>query len=84
MAETWATELGFFREVSNAALANAALVLSSKIGKIFEMGGQRRKINPKILGSVFSLCCRTGIDAALMKVDFFFAGVPTIENKIEQ
>ena len=45
---------------------------------------QRRKINPEILGSVFSLCCRAGIDAALVKADFFFAGAPTIENKIEQ
>ena len=45
---------------------------------------QRQKINPEILGSVFSLCCRAGIDAALVKADFFFAGAPTIENKIEQ
>ena len=46
--------------------------------------GQRRKTNPKRLGSVFSLCCRAGIDAALVKADFFSAGVPTIENKFEQ
>ena len=45
---------------------------------------QRRKINPEIRGSVFSLCCRAGIDAALVKADFFFVGAPTIENKIEQ
>ena len=48
------------------------------------MGGQRRKINPKSLGPAFSLCRRAGIDAALVKADFFFAGVSTIENKIEQ
>ena len=45
---------------------------------------QRRKINPENLGSAFSPCCRAGIDAALAKADFFFAGAPTIENKIEQ
>ena len=73
------------RKVSNAALANAALVLSSKIGKNIQDGGQRRKINPKSLGSVFSLCCRrAGIDAALVKADFFFAGVPTIEIKLNK
>ena len=33
---------------------------------------------------MFSLCCRAGIDAALVKADFFFAGVPAVENKIEQ
>ena len=45
---------------------------------------QHQKINPESLGSVFSPCCRAGIDAALAKADFFFAGAPTIENKIEQ
>ena len=74
------------RRVSNAALANAALVLSSKNWKNIQNEGQRQKINPKSLGSVVSLCCRAGIDAALVKADFFFAGagVPTIEDKIEQ
>ena len=62
------------RRVSNAALANAALVLSSKIGKNIRDGGQHRKINPKSLGPAFSLCRRAGIDAALAKADFFFAG----------
>ena len=47
-------------------------------------GGQRRKINPKSLGPVFSLCRHAGIDAALAKADLFFAGAPTIENRIEQ
>ena len=72
------------RRVSNAALANAALVLSSKNWKKYSRWARRRKINPKSLGSVFSLCCRAGMDAALVKADFFFTGVPTIENKIEQ
>ena len=45
---------------------------------------QRRKINPESLGSVFSPCCRAGIDAALAKADFFFADAPTIENIMEQ
>ena len=48
------------------------------------MGGQHRKIHPKNLGPAFSLCRRGGIDAALAKTDLFFAGAPTIENKIEQ
>ena len=67
--------------VSNAALANAASVLSSKIGKNIRDGGQRRIINPKSLGSAFLLCRRAGIDAALVKTDFFFAGAPPIENQ---
>ena len=57
--------------VSNAALGDAALVLSSKNWKNIQNGGQRRKINPKSLGSRFSLCYRAGIDAALVKADFF-------------
>ena len=50
------------------------------------MGGQRRKINPKSLGPAFSLCRRAGIDAALVKAQFLFAGAPPppIENRIEQ
>ena len=70
--------------MSNAALANAALVLSSKNWTNTRDGGQHRKINPKSLGPAFSLCRRAGIDAALAKADFFFAGASTIENKIEQ
>ena len=50
------------QRVSNAALANAALVLSSKTWKNIQDGGQRPKINPKGLG--FSAAVR-GIDAAL-------------------
>ena len=41
-------------------------------------------MNPKGLGPAFSLCRRAGIDAALAKADFFFAGAPTIENRTEQ
>ena len=70
--------------MSNAALANAALVLSSKNWKNIRGRGQRRKINPKTLGPAFSLCHRAGIDAAFAKVDFLFVGAPTIEKKIEQ
>ena len=70
--------------MSNAALANAALVLSSKDWKNIRDGGQLQKTNPKSLGPAFSLCRRAGIDAALAKADFFFAGAPTIRNKIEQ
>ena len=65
-------------------VSNAALVLSSKIGKNIRDGGQHRKINPKSLGPAVPLCRRVGIDAALAKADFFFAGAPTIGNKIEQ
>ena len=72
------------RGVSNAALANAALVLSSKIGKNIRDGGQHRKINPKSLGPAFLLWRRAGIDAALAKADYFSAAAPTIGNKIEQ
>ena len=54
-----------FWRVSNAALGDAALVLSSKNWKNIQDGGQRRKINPKSLGSRFSLCYRAGIDAAI-------------------
>ena len=32
----------------------------------------------------FSLCRHVGIDAALAKADFFFAGAPTIKNKFEK
>ena len=45
------------RRVSNAALSNAALVLSSKNWKIFEMGAAS-KINPKCFGPAFSLAVR--------------------------
>ena len=38
------------QRVSNAALVNAALVLSSKNWKNIQDGGQRRKTNPKSLG----------------------------------
>ena len=72
------------RRVSNAALANAALVLSSKNWKKYSRWGAASKINPKSLGPAFPLCRCAGIDVALAKADFFFAGAPTIENKIEQ
>ena len=60
--------------------------LSSKNWKILEMWvGQRRIINPKGLGPVFSLCRRAGTDAAVVKAQFSFRRcTPPIENKIEQ
>ena len=71
--------------VSNAALGDAALVLSAKNWKIYSRwGAVSKNKSKKPWVCVFSLCCRAGIDAALVKADFFSAGVPTIENKIEQ
>ena len=69
--------------MSNAALANAALVLSSKSWKNLHDGGQRRRINPKSLGPVFSLCRRAGTDAALVRAQLLFASAPTFENETE-
>ena len=60
------------RRVSNAALANAAVVLSSTNRIKHSMWGQRRKINPKSLGPAFSFCCLAGIDAALVRAQFSF------------
>ena len=51
-----------------------------KLEKIFEMGGSVEKQIQKSLGPAFSLCRCAGIDAALAKADFFFAGAPTIEK----
>ena len=48
------------------------------------MGGSVEKKIPKSLRYVFSLCCRAGLDAASVKADFFFTGVPPSDNKIEQ
>ena len=45
------------------------------------MGGSVEKQIQKALGSPAR---HAGIDAALVKADFLFAGAPTIENKIEQ
>ena len=61
-----------------------ALVLSAKNWKIFSRWGAASKNKSKKPWVLFSLCCRAGIDAALVKADFFSAGVPTIENKIGQ
>ena len=57
----------FSRRVSNAALANEL-----ENWKNIRDGGQGRKTNPKSLGATFSLCCRAGIDAALVKAQMFF------------
>ena len=70
--------------MSNAALANAALVLSSKNWKNYSRWGAALKNKSKKPWASISLCRRAGIHAALVKADFFFGGAPTIENKIEQ
>ena len=73
--------------VQNAALSNAALVPSSKNWKNIRDGGQRRKKylqNALGPGPAFCQCRRAGIDAALVKVLFLFAGAPPIESKLEQ
>ena len=56
------------RRVSNAALANAASVLSSKNWKEYLRWGAASKTKSKSLGLAFSLCGRAGRDAALVKV----------------
>ena len=73
------------RRVRNAAVANAALVLGSKNWKkVIRDGGQRRKTNPKSLGSAFSLCRRAGIDAALVKADSFAQAHPPSKIKLNR
>ena len=47
-------------------------------------GGQPRIINPKSLGSAFSLCRYAGTDAALVKANFFFASAPLIKKHLKQ
>ena len=59
------------RRVSNAALANAALVPSSKIGKYIWGGGQSRKNKSK---KPWVFCRRAGIDAALVRMQFVLCG----------
>ena len=60
-----------YRRVSNAALANPALVLSSKSWKKYSSRGCGAKKNQKSLG-------------AWDKAQFVFVGAPPIENKIKQ
>ena len=66
------------------ALANDALVLSSKIWKKnIGDGGHRRKINPRSLGHIFTRSpCRNRW--RFSESNFLFPGAPPIENKIEQ
>ena len=77
-------EENVFWRVSNAALANAALVLSLKNWKRYSRWGAASKNKSKKPWVCIFTLFFAGIDAALVKADFFFAGVPTIENKIEQ
>ena len=58
------------RRVSNAALANAALVLSSKNWKKYSRWGAASKNKSK---KPWIFCCRAGI-AALVRVQFVFRG----------
>ena len=56
-----------------------------KLEKLSVMGGSvEKQIQKALHGPAFSFCRRAGRDAALAKADFFFAGAPAIENKIEQ
>ena len=68
---------------SNAALANAALVLSSKNWKIYSTWGAASKNkSKKAWVCTFSLLpCRNR--CRFSESDFLYAGAPTIENKIE-
>ena len=72
--------------MSNAALANAALVPElEKLENIFEMGGNSTTTKKsKSLWPASSLCCCAGLDAALVKAQLLFAGAPPIEDKIDQ
>ena len=77
----------FDRRVSSAALATAALVLSSTNwkntqGNIRGGGGNQSK---KPWAGTFT-CRRAGIDAALMRAQFFPQAHPTskMKNEIEQ
>ena len=73
-------QLSSGRRVSNAAVANAALGLSSKNWKKYSRwGASSKNKSEKAWASIFA-----GIDAALVRAHFLFAGAPTIENKIEQ
>ena len=71
----WKTFRGNFvlqsQRVSNAALANAALVLSSKNWKKYSRWGAASKNNSK---KPWALCRRAGIDAALVRVQFVLRG----------
>ena len=59
------------RRVSNAALANAALVLSSQNWKKYSRWGAASKNKSK---RPWVFCCRAGIDAALVRVQFVLRG----------
>ena len=69
--------------VSNAALANAALVLSSKNWKkMFEMRAASKDKSKIPWASIFTLSpCR---NRCRFSVGFLFAGAPTIEDKLNK
>ena len=81
----WRQNPIFDQRVPCAALANAALVLSSKNWKKYSRWGAASKNKSQSLGPTFSLCLRAGIDAALAKADFCFSEVhPPSKVKIDQ
>ena len=59
------------QRMSDAAVANAALVLSSKNWKQYSRWGAASKNKSK---KPWDFCCRTGIDAALVRVQFVLRG----------
>ena len=63
--------------MSHAASANAAGGAELEKLEIYSRWGQRRKVNQKSLGPVFSLCCRAGIDAALVRAQFWRVHPPS-------
>ena len=74
-----------FLKVSSAALANAALVLSSKVWtEMLKMGGAASEHKSEKPWAYISLHYHAGIEATLARAQFSFAGALTIEIKIEQ
>ena len=70
-SDTIAISRDMGQRVSNAALANAALVLSSKNWKKYSRWGAASKNKSK---KPWALCRRAGIDAALVRVQFVLRG----------
>ena len=68
------------QRVSNDALANAAIVLSSKNWKKYSRWGAVSKNKSK---KPWVFCRRAGIDGALVRVQFGLRGCTHHRNKIE-
>ena len=72
---------GIDRRVSYAALADAALALSSRTGTYAQNVKQHRKINPQALGLYFhSAAVRA--DAAVVKAQNLCPCVPTFKKEV--